>query len=184
MERRELLHALGAAAAATLMPRTARAAWDRVAAAPHAPPRALTDDRAALVAALADAIIPRTDTPGATDVGVPAFIDVIVAEFYDDDVRATFLSGLDLIGAKARLTGAASFAEMPAAARAALLDSLDQPTDREAPEARAWERLKGLVIHGYFTSEPVQRDVLHTVILPGRFDGNAPMKAATGGPHD
>ena len=183
MERRDLLRALGAAAAFTLMPRTAHAAWEAVASSPGAPPRVLTDERSALVASLADAIIPRTDTPSATDVGVTAFIDVIVAEYYGDDERAVFLSGIDSIGARVRLGGAASFAEMTPDARSTLLDSLDQPLDRQAPEARAWQRLKGLVIHGYFTSERVQKEVLKTVIMPGRFDGNAPMKAATGGSH-
>ena len=93
MERRDLLRALGAAAAFTMMPRTAQAAWETVAASPGALPRVLTDDRAELIAALCDAIIPRTDTPGATDVNVPAFIDVIVAEYYNDDERAQFLAG-------------------------------------------------------------------------------------------
>jgi len=55
-----------------------------------------------------------------------------------------------------------------------------EPVDRQAPDARAWSRLKGLVVHGYFTSERVQKDVLKTVVMPGRFDGNAPMKAAGG----
>ena len=177
MERRDVLRALGAAAAFTLMPRTAQAAWETVAAAPHARPRVLIDDRSALVASLADAIIPRTDTPGATDVGVPAFIDVIVAEYYGDEERTAFLAGLDAIVARVKSGGAGSVAEMTPDAQDALLDSLDKPADRQAPDARAWSKLKGLVVHGYFTSEPVQKDVLKTVIMPGRFDGNAPMKA-------
>lgn len=176
MERREMLRALGAAAAFTLMPRTAQAAWETVAAAPHAPPRVLTDDRSALVASLADAIIPRTDTPGATDVGVPAFIDVIVAEYYSDEERTAFLAGLDAINARITSVGDASFAAMSPDAQKLLLDELDKPADRQAPPARAWSRLKGLVVHGYFTSEQVQKDVLKTVIMPGRFDGNAPVK--------
>ena len=178
MERRDAFRALAAAAAFTLMPRTAQAAWEAIAASPGAPFRALTDDRAALIASLADAIIPRTDTPSATDVGVPAFIDVIVAEYYSDDERAIFLSGIDLIGARLRRGDATSFAGLSAESQKTLLDALDQPVDRQAPDARAWSRLKGLVIHGYFTSERVQKDVLKTVIMPGRFDGNAPMKTA------
>jgi hypothetical protein len=178
MERRDLLRALGAAAAFTLMPRTAQAAWEAVAASPGAPLRVLTDERSELVAALADAIIPRTDTPGATDVGVTAFVDVIVAEYYSDEERALFLSGLDLIGARLRRGDATSFAGLSPESQKTLLDALDAPVDRQAPDARAWSKLKGLVIHGYFTSERVQKDVLKTVIMPGRFDGNAPMKAA------
>jgi hypothetical protein len=181
VERRDLVRALGAAAAFTLMPRTAQAAWKRVAAQPNAPPRVLRAGQPALVAAIADAIIPRIDTPGATDVGVPAFIDLVVADFYDDDERAAFLAGLDAIEARARAAGAASFVEMAPGARTALMDALDRPLDRQAPEARGWSRLKGLVIHGYFTSERVQKDVLKTVVMPMRFDGNVPMKAASGG---
>jgi hypothetical protein len=160
------------------MPRTAQAAWETVAASPHAPPRALTDERSALVASLADAILPRTDTPGATDVNVSGFIDVIVAEYYGDEERAEFLGGLDAINGRVKATGAASFAGMSGDAQKALLDSLDAPADRQVPEARIWSRLKGLVIHGYFTSEQVQKDVLKTAIMPGRFDGNAVMKVA------
>ncbi|HEY2905667.1 MAG TPA: gluconate 2-dehydrogenase subunit 3 family protein [Vicinamibacterales bacterium] len=178
MERRDALRALGAAAAFTLLPHTARAAWSAVAAAPGAPPRALRDDRAALIGGLADAIIPRTDTPSATDVNVGAFIDVIVAEYYSDEERTAFLAGLDAIGARITSVGDASFAVMSPDAKRLLLDELDKPADRQAPEARAWSRLKGLVVHGYFTSEQVQKDVLKTVIMPGRFDGNAPMKVA------
>jgi hypothetical protein len=178
MERRDALRALGAAAAFTLMPRTAQAAWETVASSSGSPLRVLTDERADLIAALADAIIPRTDTPSATDVGVTAFIDVIVAEYYSDEERAVFLSGIDLIGARLRRGDATSFAGLSAESQKSLLDALDTPVDRQAPDARAWQRLKGLVIHGYFTSERVQKDVLKTVIMPGRFDGNAPMKTA------
>jgi hypothetical protein len=38
--------------------------------------------------------------------------------------------------------------------------------------------LKGLIIHGYFTSEAVMKRVLHTEIMPGRFDGAAPIPHA------
>lgn len=178
MDRRDALRSLGAAAAFTLLPRTAQAAWETIALSPGAPPRVLTDERSDLVASLADAIIPRTDTPSATDVGVTAFIDVIVAEYYGDEERAVFLSGLDLIGARLRRGDATSFAGLSPASQKTLLDALDQPVDRQAPDARAWQRLKGLVVHGYFTSERVQKDVLKSVIMPGRFDGNAPMKPA------
>jgi hypothetical protein len=44
-----------------------------------------------------------------------------------------------------------------------------------ARRARTFSRLKQLIVHGYFTSERVQKDVLRVAILPGDFDGSAPM---------
>src|SRR5205823_4919594 len=45
-------------------------------------PRALTPDQAELVAAIAEQILPETDTPGARAVGVHRFIDALLAESY------------------------------------------------------------------------------------------------------
>src|SRR6185436_14715075 len=75
MERRDLLKTLGAAGALALLPHEAMAAWTRVAAG-FKPVGGLTEAQLALINAIADTLIPRTDTPGAVDVNVAAFIDV------------------------------------------------------------------------------------------------------------
>jgi gluconate 2-dehydrogenase gamma chain len=147
----------------------------------HRPADGLTTAQLALVAAIADMIIPRTDTPGATDVGVPAWVNVIVAEYYTDADRTLFLGGLDAIDADAKSAGGVSFTELPAARRESVMQALDRPDDRQAPPARGYARLKGLVVHGYFTSERVQKEVLKVEIMPGRFDGAAPMPAKSRG---
>src|SRR5204862_297305 len=54
----------------------------------------LTPVHAALAGAVADRILPRTDTPGAADVGVPAFIDLLYAEFMTPDERQMLAAGL------------------------------------------------------------------------------------------
>src|ERR1700737_3264014 len=54
-------------------------------------PRALAGDQGALVAAIAEHIIPETDTPGARSAGVHRFIDTMLAEYYSADERAAFL---------------------------------------------------------------------------------------------
>jgi hypothetical protein len=172
MHRRELLKAAAAALTVSLVPRNAEAAWLRVGALDQA--QALSPSQTRLVTALADTIIPRTDTPGANDVGVLGFIRVIVAEYYEDNERNEFLSGLDAIDALARQQGNAAFADLSAAQRVSVMTVLEQPADNSTPAARAYSRLKGLVVHGYLTSERVQREVLKTNIMPGRFDGAAP----------
>ena len=159
MHRRDLLRAFGAASALAILPHDAAAAWARVASGLR-PANGLTDAQLARVGAIADTILPRTDSPSATDVGVPAFVNVIVTENYRDEERDAFAAGLDQLD--------------PAA-----IDIYETATDRRAEPARTYWRLKGLVIHGYFTSERVMKDVLHYEVMPGKFDGDAPMPLKT-----
>ena len=174
MDRRDALRSLGASLALTLLPREAVAAWERVAAGPR-PASGFSSRHLAVVEAIADAILPRTDTPGAADVNVAAFVDVIVNENYSDGERTAFLAGLDGLDAMAFSRGAASVAALTGEQRTELLDRIEEAEDRNAQPSRTYWRLKGLVIHGYFTSERVMRDVLHHQVMPGRFEGNAPM---------
>ena len=172
MKRRDLLRAAGAATALAVIPRSAEAAWARVLAG-YQTPNGLTAAQRALITGIADTILPRTDTPGASDVGVPDWVNLIVAEYYADDVRAPFIAGLDAIDAQVRTSRGKTFAELDTGAQQAVVAALDAPVDRRTLEARAYSRLKSLVIHGYFTSEQVQRDVLHSQMFYERFQGAA-----------
>ena len=175
MERRELLRVLASAAALSLLPsEKALAAWSRVVAG-VSPTNGLSEAQMALVRAVADTIIPRTDTPGATDVGVHQFVNVIVSEHAKEDERAALLAGLDAIDARATSQSGAVFSKLDADARGKLIESLESGP-RDVEPARSWWQLKGLVVHGYFTSEPVMKDVLKTVVMPGRFEGAAPVQ--------
>src|SRR5690349_12607687 len=163
MQRRDFLSAAAASAAVALLPNDALAAWPRVAAGPT-PADSLTAAQLALIGSIADTILPRTDTPSATDVGVPAFINVIVSENYTETDRLAFVTGLDAIDAHMKANADNGIA------------TLETLTERRTEPARTYWRLKGLIIHGYFTSEPVMKNVLHHEIMPGKYDGNAPMK--------
>ena len=174
MERRELLRVLASATALTaLSPDKTLAAWSRVAGGIPLQ-NALSPAHLALVRAIADTIIPRTNTPGATDVGVHKFVDVIVNEHLTEAERVAALAGLDAIDARARTESNVTFAELSAEKRSAMIDSFEKG-DRKVEPAQTYWRLKGLVVHGYFTSEPVMRDVLKVSVMPGKFEGAAPV---------
>ena len=182
MERRDLLRATGAAAALSfLAPRDALAVWSRIARG-GAILGGLSEQQLALIGAIADMILPRSDTPSATDVGVPAFVDVIVTENDTDDDRTAFLAGLDAIEARAKSNGGDTFAQLQPAARASVIESIEADANRRTDPARTYWRLKGLIIHGYFTSEPVMKEVLKFEVMPGRFEGAAPMPIRTSAP--
>ena len=173
MERRELLRAFASAAALAVIPEKNLAAWSRVASGIPLQ-NALSPAHLALVRAIADTIIPRTNTPSATDVGVHKFVDVIVNEYLSDTERVAALAGFDAIDARARTESNVTFAELSTQKRSAMIDSFEQG-DRRAEPAQTYWRLKGLVVHGYFTSQPVMRDVLKVNIMPGKFEGAAPV---------
>lgn len=67
-------------------------------------PAALGQDEFAVVSRIVDIMLPRTDLPGALDVGVPAFIDSMLADVYTQADRGHYLEGLhefDAAAAKA-----------------------------------------------------------------------------------
>lgn len=79
----------------------------------------------ATVTAVADLIIPRTDTPGAADVGVNEFIDLIVGNWYRDRDRGDFMVGLGRIDERARERGGRDFVELGRDDQVALLTELE-----------------------------------------------------------
>src|SRR5256885_14569181 len=91
MNRREVLLLLaGTAALPDQLFAIGRAVHKRVRAVTL---RALDPHQNETVATIAELIIPKTDTPGAREAGVPAFIDVMVADWGDDDQRKMFTAG-------------------------------------------------------------------------------------------
>ena len=176
MDRRELLALIGAGVSTSLLaPLSASERFDAGRAIhdgleTHLP--ALSAAEMAQVTRIADLVVPATDTPGALDVQVPAFIDRMMATWYSAPERTDFTTGLAALDRRA---GSGGFVAQSEAAQVALLKTLDgKPGPKGSAEA-AFTTLKGLTIYGYFTSERVQKEVLKTVIIPGRFDGCIPF---------
>jgi gluconate 2-dehydrogenase gamma chain len=92
---------------------------------------------------LVDTIIPRTDTPGASDAGVPAFIDRRLAT--NAPLSEVFRSGMKSLDADAQARFGAAFPAVTPEQRILLLTSRqDEPF---------FTAMKGLTVDGYYTSE-------------------------------
>lgn len=121
------------------------------------------------LAAACERIIPADDTPGAIAAGVPAFIDRMLAEWYEEPERARVIAGLQSLDAMSRGRHGRSFVDGPAADQDALLLELD----REGP-SHWFGTVKYLTIWGYYTSEVGVVRELRQGASPGRYDGCAP----------
>lgn len=142
------------------------------------PPRFFTADERALVRTIADGILPRTDTPGALDVGVPAFVEIIAGEWMEAKDRDEFRAGLAALDQRTLALYGARWPDLDPVQRDGELQWGENGFDGTTPAKRAYRRLKGLVLHGYLTSETVRRDVLKVTYIHETFRGSVPVKAA------
>jgi gluconate 2-dehydrogenase gamma chain len=147
-------------------------------AQPAAATTYLTPAQAAIAGAAADRILPRTDTPGAADVGVPAFLDRFYGEFMTDDEQRLFVAGLDAIDVAATAAHRASFASLALAQQDAILRSVATAQQDQNPSS--FGLLRSTTILGYFSSERVAKDVLNYDPVPGRYDGCIPLEQVKG----
>lgn len=181
MNRRDVLQVLGATVLTPLFaPLSAEERW-RAGALLHDAASggqggaALNGTQLALVTALADMLIPRTDTPGAVDVEVPRFVDHLLARWYSQSERAEILTGLEAIDARAQREGGAPFVSLDAERRASILTALDRRLNPSDPAEIGWRRLRDAIVFGYVTSQPIAELLATTPMIPGRFDGCVPM---------
>lgn len=182
MTRREAIQRLALAFGGTLSlpvlgaalscrhPSTRPAAWA---------PRTLTAPQLGLVTALAEAVLPATDTPGATGAGVHEFADHLLTDWMSEDERERFLGGLGALDAACRERFAASFPELDAERQ---LDFL-RPLDAAGVEARRagedplpfFATLKEVVLVGYYTSEiGMTQELQYRVVFPS-YEGCVPL---------
>lgn len=132
----------------------------------------LSAPRFALLGAVADTIVPRTDTPGATDVGVPALFDGMLRDWAGPDHRNALIEALDRIDALARTQHGRPFVALDPQNRTTLLAAHDiaalkPAAATAAPPAAASPPVVVDPNHGRPRQEPVQTPV----------QGQAPAKA-------
>jgi glucoside 3-dehydrogenase (cytochrome c) hitch-hiker subunit len=182
MRRREVVQFLGAALALPFIPRNAEAAI-KFGEGLHrqlldVPFRTLSREQQVLVTTIAEMIIPETDTPGATSVKVPEFIDLILTDWASDDERAAFLAGLRDIDVRASAMGSTRFVALPPAKKVELVTALDAARGDKTGAGLAFARLKALTVYGYFTSSRVEEEILKVRMFFNGYEGNVPFTPA------
>jgi hypothetical protein len=119
-----------------------------------------------LLREMADAMIPRTDTPGATDAGVPEFIDGLMIDWAGDGAREQLHRIIRDYRTLADSLNRASAERLEAMVE---LDRASFAAPAEDAGAEAYRWLKRLVFLAYRTSEAAFTSYVPN---PGSYRGN------------
>jgi hypothetical protein len=189
MNRRDALRLLATGAALQLAPGNLFAVLREARALLGTPTtvRTLDPHQYATVTAIAELIIPKTETPGATDVRVGEFIDLIVTEWYNPEEKTRFLNGLADVDSRTQTLFGKNFVDSSLGQQAEILTALGEQMTEAAdalqdharqyrgsppePNQNFYYMLRGLTLMGYYTSEAGATRDLHFQIIPGRYDG-------------
>ena len=173
LDRRDLLAGAAVLFGAELVAPLARALAAEMPAGFSPSRTALTSDQRSLVAAVSERIIPTTDTPGAIAAGVPAFIEMMLADWYEPTDRNEFMAGLGVFEGYARIQYGTAFASLAPEEQDLVLTQA--MTGRISGLSTSFfEHCRQLTIMGYYTSEIGCKQERVYLPVPGRYDGKYP----------
>lgn len=143
------------------------------------------EEQRTMVAVLAELIIPKTDTPGAIEAGVPAFIEMMVQDWYKDGERKIFFDGLAGLNTFCETNYKKRFIACSAEQQTAALKNAEtQAKSYKAPMSLGFlskdvdentpffTKLKELTVLGYFTSEVGSKTELAYDPMPMHYEGD------------
>ncbi len=199
MNRREALQLLATSAALPLVPSSLLAALRqaRSVVGTHSPesafvPSTLSPRQVMTVKAMAELILPRTDTPGAGDVGTAEFIDLILTEWYGEAEKTRFLAGLASVDMRTQALFGKDFIECSALRQAECLTLMGENLAEDAERLRYQPRrgrgapaapgdfysmLRRLTLTAYYTSEAGATQALNFQMIPDRHDACAEVSS-------
>ena len=155
-----------------------------------------------LLGDLAEAILPKTSTPGAKEAGVGEFIPVMIRDCYEPVDQKAFVEGLANVNDRAKKEFNKPFQELSKEEQLQFVNNFDKeakeyqnqrgdkqkalseeaekagkkPEEVEQVPNHFFHMMKQLTMTGFFSSEVGMTQAMRFVKIPGRYDGNLPYK--------
>lgn len=157
---------------------------DPAAAAKVWKPVFFTAEQGPAIMEIGETILPATDTPGAKDVDVHAFVDQFAKDCLTEEEQAQFRAGLKQLLSDCEQQNGSSFLDCTAEQRLAFLNEQDASARQlvelnpvlPEEEYPFFLKLKEMVLMGYFTSERVGKEVTAFLPIPGKYEPCAPYE--------
>ncbi|MDZ7877223.1 MAG: gluconate 2-dehydrogenase subunit 3 family protein [Saprospiraceae bacterium] len=158
----------------------------------HVAAFSLTETQRKIVAEVAEHIIPKTTTSGAKDVGVPAFIEMMLNDCYKLPEQTSFLEGLanleksnflslskdaQIASLKQVETDTKELMKVYNVQQVKVGDNVDKETMGGKKGVPFWRLMKELTLLGYYTSEQGIKDSFEYEPIPGKYE---PIKIKAG----
>src|ERR1700722_20054211 len=124
-----------------------------------------------------EGILPKTNTPGAKDAQVGAFMAIIVKDCYTQADQKVFLDGMQKLDDASKQKNSKSFMDATPEQRHNLLVDINKDAKDYAAKKKKedpmhhFRMMKQLTLWGYFTSKPGATEALRYVAVPGRYEG-------------
>lgn len=141
-----------------------------------------------IIAAMVETIIPRTDTPGAIDAGVPIFVELMVAHWLNEEETAIFNAGLTDMEVRIPADFGQAFQALAPEQQLEVMEALEDEASGSpwydfgnvqrdfVSDAPFICQLKELTVWGFFTSREGGSQVLRYDPMPMYFDGDIPLR--------
>lgn len=128
-------------------------------------------DEFTLLKKLIDTIIPKTDSPSATDVGVHNIIDQMVGKVYTSEQQSSYRKGFETLSA--HINGGADTLEF--------LKLLEQDQASGMKDAKeAYLNIKQQAVAYYLSTEEIGTNYLNYLPIPGNYESCISLEEAGG----
>jgi hypothetical protein len=146
--------------------------------AAKSPATPLAADEWILIGDVSELIIPATDTGGALAAGVPAFVKMMLADWFGLAERENFMAGLREFWAGALKKFGKTFAELTVTQKDQYFGELLATAEggATAPRTPFVVLMKRLTIFGYYTSELGATTELHQHVAVAQYEPAAVVK--------
>jgi hypothetical protein len=138
-------------------------------------PKFFKGTEAKVVAAIADIMIPHTDTSGALDAGVPAFIDSVMAAVYAPDAQERFHAGCAEF-LETTVSGGKTFLEQDRVTQTAVVQQVLHAAVAADAQPRPFIMMaRELTLLGFYTSKPGITENMEYQAVPTAYHGCVPI---------
>ncbi len=144
-------------------------------------PSFFAEDHFAFIKQSIDLILPKTDSPSATEVGVHATIDQMVGQAYKQEDRVDYQNGLTALYDYLHPVEGTSFSGLKAKDQTAKFMAIAEDETEEMKSIKeAYNHLRQQTIGYYLSTQEIGTNFLNYLPVPGEYQGCVSLESVGG----